>query len=149
MTCKTELEEIKYILSRIAYEDFKKIPEIYSDSFNDKPWPQGWYEIPEFSINSTWIVRADNDIVAFLISFLRSDIPYISVVAVKSDCQKMGITSNFIKESYTYWLSEGHKELRIHVDHDKSKAKQLYEKLGFKAIEKREKDTYMSLDLKK
>jgi len=136
-----------YLTTRMTFEDYFKIPEIYSDSFNDKPWPQDWYDIPEFSTNSTWVVRCDNDITAFLISFIRLDIPYISVVAVKTKYQNMGMASKLIKESYMYWSSEGYKELRIHVDHDKTKAKQLYEKLGFKVIEKREKDTYMTIEL--
>lgn len=39
------------------------------------------------------------------------------------------------------------KEIRVHVDHDKLKARTLYAKYGFQTIEVLDKETYMTLAL--
>ena len=136
-------KSIQYRLSKMSIDDFTCIPEVYSDSFNDKPWKSDWYNIPEFDIDSNWIVKIDDFIVGFLISFLSKEIPYISVVAVRKSSQGLGIASKLIEECISYWKLKKFNEVRIHVDHDRKKTRNLYEKLSFKVIKEREEDAYM------
>ena len=146
---------IQYHITNIKTEDFKDIPQVYADSFDDTPWSEDWHALPSFDVKSSWVAKVDREIVAYIISFVSKDMPYISLVAVKKDYQNMGIASNLLKECIKYWKlrleannDQGLQEkIGIHVDHDKVKAKKLYEKHGFKVIDIREDDTYMVLNI--
>jgi len=136
-----------YIIDRIKDKDYKRIPLIYADSFDEKPWEPDWYDIPQFDPNSTWVARFDGHGIGFVISFISKGQPYISVVALKKAFHGQGIASEMIRMCKIYWKENGYKQVTIHVNHESKRARYIYDKLGFKALEVTEKDTFMACDI--
>lgn len=113
---------------------YKCVPNIYSSSFEEEPWPDDWYNIPQFNKKSNWIAVVDNIAVGFIISFLSDGIPYLSVLATHDDYQGIGVGQSLIRVTLAHWKAAGFSETLVHVEPHRKKAILLYKKYGFAIV---------------
>lgn len=120
------------IIKKIETSDYSIIPQLYANSFLEKPWPVNWFNISQFNKDTNWIATIDDKATGFIITFLDKSIPYISVVGVHHASQGRGIGSKLIKQAMMYWIERGYTNMKIHVHKDNQRVHDLYERLGFR-----------------
>lgn len=127
-------------------KDYDKIPIVYALGFDDVPWSKDWYDIPLYNKETVWVYKDEGEIVGFIISFLLKEKPYISVLTVVPQKQRLGVASQLLQNCLCYW-KQSHEDIYIHVEKKRLSAKRLYEKFGFYVMEEDEMDYYMRKDL--
>lgn len=134
---------MKVTINTLKHEDYRLIPSLYADSFNETPWSTDWYTIDQFDQDANWIASVNGKAVGFLISFISKEIPYISVIGVIQSEQGLGIGRKLIRQSIDYWEEKGYTSVRIHVNKEKHYVKHLYEAMGFNVINEDDEDYEM------
>jgi len=106
------------------------IPQIYTDAFCDKAWESDWYKIDLFNPASCFIAKYNEEYAGFIISFIKENSAYISVIAVLKKYQKCGIGISLINRIINYFKNQ---DLKIYLDvESKNKtAINWYNKRGF------------------
>ena len=109
------------------------IPQIYADAFCDKAWESDWYKIDLFNPASCFIAKYNEEYAGFIISFIKENSAYISVIAVLKKYQKCGIGISLINRVINYFKNQ---DLEIYLDVElKNKtAINWYNKRGFVQI---------------
>ena len=107
------------VIQHLKKENYSLIPSIYSYSFEDKPWINDWFKIPQFNIESNWIAYFGEEAIGFVISFISNEFPYISVLAVDPKHQHKGVGKQLIEYTIKYWLNLGYKYIRIHLSFER------------------------------
>jgi ribosomal protein S18 acetylase RimI-like enzyme len=112
------------------------IPEIYARAFGEPPWPDDWDKIPEFDPQGVFLAQPVHSALpaGFVISFMRGEFGYISVVAVVPAWRRQGIASALIQAAAAYLYSQQASYLQIDVEENNLPAQKAYRKLGFEVI---------------
>ncbi len=110
------------------------VPQVYAAAFGEAPWPADWEAIPEFDPGGVFlaITKQDRAAVGFVVSFMRREFGYISMVAVLPGWRRQGIASALIAAAASYLRTKNPAYLRIDVETGNVAAVKAYEKLGFK-----------------
>ena len=109
------------------------IPQIYADAFCDKAWESDWYKIDLFNPASCFIAKYNEEYAGFIISFIKENSAYISVIAVLKKYQKCGIGISLINRVINYFKNQG-LEIYLDVESKNKTAINWYNKRGFVQI---------------
>lgn len=123
----TNINDIKII--NLDKDLYSKIPYVYSASFEEEPWEDDWYDIPQFNKESVWVAQYNDDIVGYILTFITNGIPYISVLATIPSFQRLGIATSLVDKAINYWRKQGYKEMLVHTD--RKPALSFYKEAGF------------------
>ncbi|EMB45771.1 GNAT family N-acetyltransferase [Treponema denticola] len=106
------------------------IPQIYADAFCDKAWESDWYKIDLFNPASCFIAKYNEEYAGFIISFIKENSAYISVIAVLKKYQKCGIGISLINRVINYFKNQD-LEIYLDVESKNKTAINWYNKRGF------------------
>ena len=106
------------------------IPKIYADAFCDKAWESDWYKIDLFNPASCFIAKYNEEYAGFIISFIKENSAYISVIAVLKKYQKCGIGISLINRVINYFKNQD-LEIYLDVESKNKTAINWYNKRGF------------------
>ena len=109
------------------------IPQIYADAFCDKAWESDWYKIDLFNPASCFIAKYNEEYAGFIISFIKENSAYISVIAVLKKYQKCGIGISLINRVINYFKNQDF-EIYLDVESKNKTAINWYNKRGFVQI---------------
>ena len=109
------------------------IPQIYADAFCDKAWESDWYKIDFFNPASCFISKYNEEYAGFIISFIKENSAYISVIAVLKKYQKCGIGISLINRVINYFKNQD-LEIYLDVESKNKTAINWYNKRGFVQI---------------
>ena len=109
------------------------IPQIYADAFCDKAWESDWYKIDLFNPASCFIAKYNEEYAGFIISFIKENSAYISVIAVLKKYQKCGIGISLINRVINYFKNQD-LEIYLDVESKNKTAINWYNKRGFVQI---------------
>ena len=109
------------------------IPQIYADAFCDKAWESDWYKINLFNPASCFIAKYNEEYAGFIISFIKENSAYISVIAVLKKYQKCGIGISLINRVINYFKNQD-LEIYLDVESKNKTAINWYNKRGFVQI---------------
>ena len=124
---------------KIKIEEFNEskhkdvIPQIYADAFCDKAWESNWYKIDLFNPASCFIAKYNEEYAGFIISFIKENSAYISVIAVLKKYQKCGIGISLINRVINYFKNQD-LEIYLDVESKNKTAINWYNKRGFVQI---------------
>ena len=109
------------------------IPQIYADAFCDKTWESDWYKIDLFNPASCFLAKYNEKYAGFIISFIKENSAYISVIAVLKKYQKCGIGISLINRVINYFKNHD-LEIYLDVESKNKTAINWYNKRGFVQI---------------
>jgi ribosomal protein S18 acetylase RimI-like enzyme len=110
-----------------------KIPYIYADSFQKRPWEDDWDTFIGFDPEGVFIAvdAGTGKYIGFIISYCKGDYCYISVVAVIPKWRRKGVASSLIKTAIERFGSVKIETVRVDVEQINTPAINLYKKAGF------------------
>ncbi|MCA9985709.1 MAG: GNAT family N-acetyltransferase [Anaerolineales bacterium] len=118
----------------IAFQDIWGVPEM-----DTTLWQQFFVGVPQFRPDLSWLVLADETIVAFCINWVneRNQEGWVEAVGVLPAWRGRGVAAALLTQSLHEFQALGLKSAGLDVDTENpTGALQLYEKLGFAAIKR-------------
>ena len=112
------------------------IPAIYSKAFDDTPWENDWDKIESFDPNGVFLINdsANNKIFGFVVSFLKDDYGYISVLSILPKYRLKGFGQLLVYRAIDYLSGKEIEKIYIDVEKANISAIKLYQKIGFQQI---------------
>lgn len=132
-TLPPQIKVVPY--SRAGHHD--AIRRIYSEAFDENPWPANWDVFEEFDAKGVFLAvhTPSAKPVGYVISFRRGDFGYISVVAVLSAFRHQGIASGLLQAAIEYLRSLNLNTVKVDVYVTNTSAVEAYKKTGFQVVE--------------
>lgn len=145
---------MEFKLEIAKQEDFKKISEIYKESFSEEPYNENWTnekaleKINNFSkYCDIYRISIKKEIIGFIIinpnQWLTGEIAFGEEIAIKKNFRDKGIGSEVLNKIFEIYKSKGYKKF-MGVSNKKSKAINLYKKIG---LESDKENVLISKDL--
>ena len=129
----------KYETDRITPGDLDGIVSIENVSF-PTPWPRRVFEREIGSKKSyNRVIRFGGMVVGYIVTWTIYDEVHILNVAVHPDFRNMGLGERLLRECISHSAGNGMKYAILEVRVSNTKARNLYEKMGFRVIHTRRK----------
>jgi ribosomal protein S18 acetylase RimI-like enzyme len=118
-------------------DDLRAVAHLYGTAFGDSPWSPTWTEFPGFDPEGVFLAQADDELVAFVVSYVRPNAPdqgYISVVATLPSHRRRGIAAALVHCALDRFWRLGYTAVSLDVRADNVPAQRLYESAGFRHV---------------
>ena len=130
------------VIERCKKKDYKHIPSLYGACFEDKAWDKDWYKMDEFEEDSTFVAKEGDELLGFVVSFLRKCVPYISVLGVKKPYRKQGIAGKLMDKVFLHF--QEYDQVYLHVAKDRKEAIRFYQTCGCIIVDEDSEDYKMT-----
>lgn len=133
---------VEFVIRYAKIEDAVKISEIENACFS-VPWSQKLIENEILNDNAVFLTAQDTDglLLGYASGQLVLDIFYISNIAVREDCRRLGIGAELLQQLIDVAWDRGCNEVTLEVRVSNKPARKLYESFGFRLLGER-KDYY-------
>ena len=130
------------MIERCKKSDYKHIPSLYGACFEDKDWDKDWYKIEEFQEDAVFVAKEGTELLGFVVSFLRKNVPYISVLGVKKPYRKQGIATKLMDKVFLHFMD--YDQVCLHVAKERKEAIRFYQHCGCLVVDEDRKDYKMT-----
>lgn len=127
------LEDTDLIFEKASLKDVDELTHLMHEAFDSDKDIAKRYNIASIELDTVdiFVLRNDKDIISRVSVDFASDVNYMYSVATKKEYLRQGYAYTLLAKTIKEFENKNTKDFQIAVDADNTKAKNLYEKLGF------------------
>lgn len=127
------LEDSDLIFEKASLKDVDELTQLMHEAFDSDINIAKRYNIASIESDTVdiYVLRSDKDIISRVSVDFASDVNYMYSVATKKEYLRQGYAYTLLAKTIKEFENINTKDFQIAVDADNTKAKNLYEKLGF------------------
>lgn len=128
------LEDTDLIFEKASLKDVDELTQLMHEAFDSDIDIANRYNIASIESDTVdiYVLRNDKDIISRVSVDFASDVNYMYSVATKKEYLRQGHAYTLLAKTIKEFENKDTKDFQIAVDAENIKAKNLYEKLGFK-----------------